>query len=99
MSFLVDPKPYPIVVEERAQEDPDRLYSIIPKTTKIDDGYTNFTYSQLVKAVDKISWWLDEKLGSSANLETFAYMGPSDHRYTILFLAATKTRRQVSYAF
>jgi hypothetical protein len=60
-------------------------------------GYKNFTYGQLARAVDRMSWWLDQELGPALNFPTFAYLGASDHRYTILWLAASKTRRQVAF--
>jgi acyl-CoA synthetase (AMP-forming)/AMP-acid ligase II len=95
MAPLKMPKPYPTLVEERAHDTPDRAFAIIPKTAALEDGYTNLTYAQLERGMDKMSWWLDEQLGSATNFETFAYIGASDHRYTLLCLAATKTGRQV----
>jgi hypothetical protein len=92
-----DRKPYPTIVEERAHETPDREYSVIPRTTTLDDGYTNFTYAQLARAVDKMCWWLDENLGKASNFETLAYIGATDQRYTFLYFATYKTRRQVNF--
>jgi len=89
-------KPYPLVIEERARDTPDRVYSIIPRTTDLQDGYRNLTYAEVAGAVDKLSWWLDEHLGKASNFETFAYMGANDHRYSFLYFAAMKTGRQVS---
>jgi hypothetical protein len=57
--------------------------------------YRNFTYKQLAKAVDKMSWWLEQKLGESVNLVILAYMGTSDLRYLFLYVAAIKTQRKV----
>lgn len=91
----VDKKPYPILVEERARETPDRTYAIIPKSDNLQDGFINFTYNQLQKAIDSMSWWLDQNLGESVILETIAYMGASDLRYLFLYVAAIKTRRKV----
>jgi hypothetical protein len=90
-------EPYPTLVAERALATPDRVYSVIPKTDSLDDGYKNFTHGQLARAVDRMSWWLDQELGPALNFPTFAYLGASDHRYTILWLAASKTRRQVAF--
>lgn len=87
-------KPYPLMVQDRAKDTPDRTFAIIPKTDSIEDGYMNLTYSQLDRAVNKMSWWLETQLGKSKNFDTIAYMGTSDHRYTFLYLAVMKTRRQ-----
>jgi hypothetical protein len=98
MPPLQNRKPYPVLVEERVREDPNRTYSIIPKTTSLEDGYVNFTYQQLARAVNKMSWWLDQQLGKAVNFEIFSYIGLNDHRYTILYIAAAKTGRQVTNA-
>jgi acyl-CoA synthetase (AMP-forming)/AMP-acid ligase II len=91
-----DLKPYPTLIEERSRDTPDRIYAIIPKSTDVQDGYKDFTYKQLAKAVDKMSWWLDQSLGKSVDLDTVAYMGANDLRYTFLYIAAVKTRRKVT---
>jgi acyl-CoA synthetase (AMP-forming)/AMP-acid ligase II len=91
----VDIKPHPTMINERASATPERTYAIIPKSESLQDGFRNFTYKQLARAVDKMSWWLDDNLGKSTNLDTIAYMGPSDLRYTFLYIAALKTHRKV----
>lgn len=88
--------PFPILVDQRASDTPDRPFAIVPKTANIDDGYREYKYSELSQAVNKMSWWLDQELGKSVNLETIAYMGPPDLRYSFLYLGALKTRRNVS---
>jgi hypothetical protein len=93
----VDAKPYPTVIEERASDTPDRIYAIIPNSDSLQDGYRNFRYNQLAKAIDKMSWWLDQKLGKSVDLDTLAYVGASDLRYLFLYVAAIKTRRKVNF--
>jgi acyl-CoA synthetase (AMP-forming)/AMP-acid ligase II len=85
-------KPLPVLTDERARETPERVYSIVPKTTALEDGFVNFTYQQLARAINKTSWWLDQHLGKSVDFETFAYIGLNDHRYTILCLAAVKNK-------
>lgn len=88
--------PFPLLVDRRATNIPDRTFAIIPKTASINDGYREYKYSELAEAVNKMSWWLDSELGKSVNLDTIAYMGPPDLRYTFLVLGAIKTRRSVS---
>ncbi|MCJ1395312.1 hypothetical protein MMC18_008196 [Xylographa bjoerkii] len=43
---------------------------------------------ELANAVNKIAYWLEQNFGASTVFETLAYMGPSDLRYAIVFLAA-----------
>ena len=45
---------------------------------------------EFVRAVGKTAWWLEENIGQSTVHETMAYIGPSDLRYAIIFLAAVK---------
>jgi len=53
------------------------------------------TYSQMLNAVNKVAWILDQSVGKSAAFDTLAYLGPSDLRYHIVLLAAIKTRYKV----
>ena len=94
-----DRKPFPTWIDERAAETPERVFALIPRTNVVKDGYQEFTYRQLARAVDKLSWFLDQELGSPpVDFETIAYMGVSDLRYTILYIAVQKTRRQVCFS-
>jgi hypothetical protein len=91
-----DRKPFPTWVEERAAATPERVFALIPKTDIVKDGYREFTYRELARAVDKLSWFLDQELSTPAvDFDTIAYIGASDLRYTILYIAVQKTRRQV----
>jgi acyl-CoA synthetase (AMP-forming)/AMP-acid ligase II len=91
----IDLIPYPTLVAQRASKTPDRTYATIPKSDKLEDGFRNFTYRELERGMDKMSWWLEEKLEKSIDIDTVAYMGASDMRYVFLYLAAVKTRRKV----
>ncbi|RDL38882.1 Uncharacterized protein BP5553_03222 [Venustampulla echinocandica] len=88
-------KPFPTMIDERAVEHPDKVFAIIPRTETIHDGYRDFTYGELSKAVNLMSWWIDRELGKSTSFETIAYMGIPDIRYAFLFAAALKTRRRI----
>jgi acyl-coenzyme A synthetase/AMP-(fatty) acid ligase len=93
-----DRKPFPTWIDERAAETPERVFALIPRAYVVQDGYQEFTYRQLARAVDKLSRFLDQELGSPAvDFETIAYTGVSDLRYTILYIAVQKTRDR--YAF
>lgn len=90
-------KPFLTLIDQRAAEDPRTVFAIIPRTETVNDGYRDFTYGELSGAVNRLSWWLDRELGSSANFETIAYIGIPDLRYAFLFAAASKTRRRVHH--
>lgn len=93
--FIKERKPYAIWVDERARGTPDRPYATTPRSMKLADGYVSFTYAQLAKAVDRMSWWPDQKLGKASSFDVVAYIGRNDLRYAFLYFAALKTQRQV----
>ena len=99
MASTADRKPYPAQIDDRAIHTPDRTYAIIAKSNDLNDGYQDFTYKQLARAIHRMSWWLDHTLGKSADFDTLGYIGASDLRYTILYVAALKTHRQVCIPF
>ncbi|KAG9238968.1 hypothetical protein BJ875DRAFT_275589 [Amylocarpus encephaloides] len=87
--------PFPVLIDHVAKDSPDRTFAIVPRTRDLEDGYQDFTYGELSKAVDRMSWWLDCQLGKATTLETVAYLGVGDLRYTFLYYAALKTRRML----
>ena len=86
----------PQILDQTAQQQPESVYAEVPHTDWRKDGWRNVTYSQVARAVNALSWWLDENLSQKVRFETFLYMGPSDLRYALVSLAAMKTRRTVS---
>lgn len=95
--FIKERKPYAIWVDERARGTPDRPYATTPRSMKLADGYVSFTYAQLAKAVDRMSWWPDQKLGKASSFDVVAYIGRNDLRYAFLYFAALKTQRQILF--
>ncbi|KAF2087957.1 acetyl-CoA synthetase-like protein, partial [Saccharata proteae CBS 121410] len=88
----------PAVIDETARASPEKVFAITPRTGSLRDGYTQTTYAQVARAVNKLAWWLDEKLGQwpdGVEPEMLAYIGPRDLRYAIIVVAAMKTNRQV----
>ena len=81
----------PTLVDQLAQEAPERVFCLSPKGTHYADGIVSVTMPDLARAIDRAAHWLDETLGKSSNFETIAYMGPNDARYHILIIAAMKT--------
>jgi acyl-CoA synthetase (AMP-forming)/AMP-acid ligase II len=64
-----------------------------------NDGYRNLTWSQWADAINKVAYWLDEQLGTSTDVDTVAYLGPNDIRYSVLLPAVMKTRRKASISY
>lgn len=84
----------PVIVDER---DPKQIFARVPKSsTTLRDGLINITYGEFARAINRAAGWLEDKFGRSTSFDTLAYIGPSDIRYGIFFLAATKLGYKVS---
>lgn len=86
----------PQVVDELARSCPERIYATISLSSDPLQGFQDVTILELAQAVNQFAWWLDENLGKSTTFETLAYVGPSDLRYVVVFLAAVKCGYRVS---
>lgn len=86
----------PQVVDELARSSPERIYASVPIHSNPLQGLRDVTILELAQAVSHFAWWLDEHLGKSTSFETLAYVGLSDLRYVVVFLAAVKCGYKVS---
>lgn len=82
------------IVDDVARDEPDRLYARMPRPDWRKDGFRDVSYREVARAVNKLSWWLDERLGPGEH-RRIAYAGPHDLRYAFIILACMKTRRSV----
>lgn len=78
----------PLVLRELAATNPDRLYAAIPKNSSVEDGFVDITVGDLSRCVDLMAHWLSDRFGPSDRFETLCYIGISDLRGVIVFLAA-----------
>ncbi|KAG9666459.1 acetyl-CoA synthetase-like protein, partial [Aureobasidium melanogenum] len=90
----------PTLIDDIATTTPNRVYASVPRDdTDISKGFKDITYAELARAVDALSWWLDETLGKAdGTFSTFAYFGPRDLGYAIVVVAAAKVGRKVLLA-
>ena len=86
----------PILIDEKAESTPDLPFVSIPVTSQPRDGFVDISYGRLAKAIDRCSWYIEEKLGKGYNFATLGYMGPLDLRYIIFMFAAVKVGYKVS---
>lgn len=86
----------PPLVDEIAASDPGRVLVSHPTTS---DGYRDVTFPEFARAVNRCSWLLKDKLGSSNSFKTLFYLGPQDLRLLILVLAAVKTGHKVCLSY
>ena len=88
----------PQVVDQLSHSDPTRVYATFPLSSDLSRGFRDVTMFETAQAVNKLAWWIEMNLGRSTVFETIAYIGPSDLRYAIVFLAAVKCGYKVSEA-
>ncbi|KAI0384999.1 acetyl-CoA synthetase-like protein [Hypomontagnella monticulosa] len=80
----------PSVLDELAQTNPSRLYGAIPKTADVGQGFYDVTMADMARCVNFMANWISDRFGQSDRFETFTYIGVSDFRGIIVFLAAVK---------
>ena len=85
----------PVLVDEISRDDPERVFVSEPLSSNPEDGFRNVTYRSFANAINKVAWWLEEKLGKGQNFEVLAYTGPSDIRYPIIAYATVKAGYKV----
>ncbi|KAI2629000.1 hypothetical protein GGS21DRAFT_526933 [Xylaria nigripes] len=87
----------PQVVDSYAQTDPDKVYASFPKSANgLAGGFRDITIRKLAAVVNRLSWWLEETIGTG-NLDAIGYIGPPDIRYAAIFLAAVKCRYKMLF--
>ena len=80
----------PQLLDELSRSTPGRLYASYPRSVDIAQGFNDVTFQGMARAVDAFAWWIEETLGRSNSFETLSYLGVSDLRTAIIFLAAVK---------
>jgi hypothetical protein len=85
------------VIDDLAEQDPERKVCAVPKGSEISDGFFDLTFRELAHAVNYMSWWIVESLGRSPNMETLTYIGSNDIRYLIMVMACNKTGYKVRW--
>ena len=85
----------PQIIDTTASATPARVYASLPHQHWRKYGWQDISWCKIAGAVNKLAWWLDEKIGTCLPFETIAYAGVSDLRYMLMVVAAIKTRRTV----
>lgn len=67
----------PTLVDALAASTPDRIYASIPRNQDFTGGFDDVTYQALARAIDRVAFWIENKVGKSVDFETIAYLGPS----------------------
>jgi acyl-coenzyme A synthetase/AMP-(fatty) acid ligase len=83
------------MIDDRATETPDRVFCEILEDNWRNTGSRQITYAEIVRAVNRLCWWLEEKIGVPKESGSFVYVGDNDLRYVLVLIASQKTQRQV----
>ncbi|KAI1437361.1 acetyl-CoA synthetase-like protein [Xylaria sp. CBS 124048] len=79
----------PLVLRERTEKTPNRLYAAIPKTSRVEDGFVDITFGDISRCIDFMAHWIHDQFGGpSDQFETLSYIGIADLRGVAVFLAA-----------
>lgn len=70
------------IVDERAQNEPDREWALIPNSSNPKDGWRKITYKQAANAINRVAHKLASTTGvpQTGEFPTVAYVGPNDAR-------------------
>lgn len=81
----------PHIVDHLAISKSDSTYIEHPRTaTNLLDGFQRVTYRDFANAINGIANWFHDTIGCPKEIETVAYIGPNDLRYTAIVLGAVK---------
>lgn len=87
------------IVDDRAQNEPDREWVSIPNTSNPRDGWKKVTYKQAANAINRVAHKLVSSTGRPVmgDFPTVAYIGPNDVRYLVFALGAIKAGYQALF--
>ncbi|KAJ5323083.1 NRPS-like enzyme [Penicillium brevicompactum] len=78
------------LLDDQAYQTPDQIYCIHPVSQDSDHGWHRISIKQMSEAVDRLSWWIQEKI-PAGEPQLLAYIGTNDLRYGAFILACMKT--------
>lgn len=88
----------PETIDHLARKSPERVWArYATSSTTFDRGeLRTVTFSALARAVDTLTWYLQDYIATKPRSNVALYIGPSDIRYFILACAACKYNLKVS---
>jgi hypothetical protein len=80
----------PVVLDELAKAQPDRLYAAIPQSADVTEGFRDVSVADMARCVNFMAEWIKNLYGQSQDFEAISYIGIPDLRGAAIFLAAVK---------
>ena len=84
------------VLDDVASTSPHKLYATTPLSDEVPYKFRDITFADLVRCVNFLAFWLEERIGRSDSFETLGFIGIADLRGTVFFHAAVKLGYKVS---
>lgn len=72
----------PQIVDQEARHNQDKLAGMIARSSDFTEGFQYVTFGMLANAVNRLAWWIEEKMGRSKSFETIAYLVRISRRAT-----------------
>lgn len=87
----------PQVIDDLAGSYPDDVWAAYPSSMEAlaQGDLTHITWKTLSNSINRLEWWLTDRLGEGGKLDTLCYVGPSDIRYFMFATAACKAGYKV----
>ncbi|KAK3343348.1 hypothetical protein B0H65DRAFT_590229 [Neurospora tetraspora] len=87
------------IIKERAQNEPEREWVSVPRSSDPKDGWKILTYLDAYNGINRIAHKLTRVCGAAApgSFPTVAYIGPNDVRYLVFALGAVKAGYQALF--
>ncbi|KAI1811710.1 hypothetical protein GGS20DRAFT_561714 [Poronia punctata] len=80
----------PMVLDELAAAEPNRLYAAVPKSSHVEEGFRDITVADMARCVNFMARWIEDVYGKSDTFETISFIGIPDLRGAAIFQAAVK---------
>lgn len=77
----------PVVIDDAARDEPDRVIFYVPRNNQPSQGYEVVTVSIFSNAINRLCWWLESQLGSQTAPKTIGYIGQSKSSTSLAFRA------------
>ena len=67
----------PVVVDEAARDEPQRVLFYTPRDNRPSQGYQVVTARTFANSVNRVCWWFESQVAIQNETKTIGYIGPS----------------------
>jgi hypothetical protein len=73
--FVQSRRLLPAWIDQVCQEQPDKVWASITRSSDLKDRFRDIKYPEFVAAIDALAWWIESLLDRSSDFEPVVYMG------------------------